>query len=351
MGRIFKQTQMTYAYLGKINQEGEQVAGLTIRLAFLDLLLQNRSRRDIQLLRDTDSDDVVLKAALQNHPCASERERTWFCQWRNYCMAIFELREFISQEETDRVLQVLGLPLTHSRLWRWYAELFGHSSWFRRGWVIQEAVLSPCVRFLLGNEIVDLEDVARSFFFSLFSGLDSSVGVELPGTSMHMPGQIMELRYRPGPRELQQLLRTFRLCETSDPRDKIYSLLGLAEDLNIAAPKPDYHQSEENVFCSYARYLIQQQHQSNLDLLVDAGIFRGSTRRCGTWIPRWDKTLQPPLLGPGPNDFRVSGSMKSAFSFRSNTSLVVRGMIYDKVGRLGEVMTDDRSWYTWERGY
>ena len=345
MGRIFKQTQVTYAYLGKIEEEGEQVAALTIRLAFLDYLLRGRSRRDLQLLRDTDDDDVVLKEAWENHPCASERERTWFGQWRDYGMAVFELRENISEKETDRILRVLGLPVNHSHLWRWYANLFGHSSWFRRGWVIQEAVLSPRIRFLLGSKTLDLKDIGRSFFFIGFSGLHH---IRL-GPFIPIPGEMMDLRDRKTPRELLQLLRTFRICETSDPRDKIYSLLGLAEDLDRAAPEPDYHQSEEQVFSSYARYLIQQQHLTNLDMLIDAGIARGSSRNLGTWIPRWDESLQPPLPCPGPAYFSASGSMKSAFSYGNNSSLIVRGVIYDKVGRLGAMRTDDQSWYTWER--
>ena len=359
MGRIFKQTHMTYAYLGKIDADGEQVAGVTIRLSFLHFLLRRRSRRDLELLRDNDSDDVVLKEALQNHPCASERERTWFGQWRNYCMSIFELREYISEEKTDRILQVLGLPVSKGRLWRSYADLFGYSSWFQRGWVIQEAVLSPRVRLLLGSEIVDLEDIGQSLAFIADSGLGSA-GLESLGPFISMAGEMMDLRNSGRPRDLLQLLRTFRRCETSDPRDKIYSLLGLAEDLDEAAPKPDYHQSEEHVFSSYARYLIQQQRQANLDILTDAGTVHGSTRgvgtwEAGTWVPRWDKRLQLWREMAGTENFCASGSMKSAFSYGINFSygskspILVRGVIYDKVGRLGAMMTNHSSWYTWEK--
>lgn len=347
MGRIFKQTQMTYAYLGKIDENGEKVAGLTIRLAFLDFLLRDRSPRDLQLLRDTDSDDLVLKKALQNHPCASERERIWFGQWRHYCMAIFELRRFINPKETDQVLQVLGLPLLDSCLWLRYADLY-KLPWFGRGWVIQEAVLSPHVRFLLGRDTVELDDMAQSYWFSISSGL-ASTAIPFDGAFQHIPCEIMECRVKQESRELKQLLRTFRPCETTDPRDKMYSLLGLAEDLGMTAPKPDYHQSAEVVFSSYARYLIQQQHQSNIDILLDAGIARGSTERSGTWVPQWDESLQPTLLFPGPSFFNASGSAKSVFSFGTRSSLIVRGVLWDKAGQLRVKISVNESWYTWER--
>lgn len=344
MGRIFKQTKMTYAYLGKIDEDGEQVAGMTIRLAFLETLLKKRSRRDLQQLKDTDRNEVVLKTALQTYPYASEIERSWFSQWRDYCMAIFELRVYMSREETNQVLQALGLPVTDSPLWRRYADIFGHSPWFERGWVMQEAVLSPDLRLLIGSGTVDLKCISRSSIFCAFSGLAVS-RVNLSGQLSLKAGRIRRLRDRQEPRELRQLLRIFRECETTDPRDKIYSLLGLADDLTIAAPKPDYNQSEENVFSSYARYLIQQQHQTSLDILIDAGIARGSTLILGTWVPRWDESQQPPLLRP-PIYFDASGSKKSTFSYGSNSSLLVRGVLYDKVGQVEP--PDDGSWYTWE---
>ena len=348
MGRIFKQTKMTFAYLGEMGEDGEQVAGLIIRLAFLNSLLQGRSWGELQLLKDTDSDELVLEAALQNYPYASEHDRTWFSQWRHYCMTIFELRETISREEAGRVLQVLGLPAANSRLWSRSGDLVANSPWFKRGWVMQEAMLSPYIRFLFGGGTVDLEDIAHSSRFSSASGLNY-VGIERSGPFGYMPGVLMTFRDKERPRELMQLLRIFRECKTSDPRDKIYSLLGVAEDLDSAAPKPDYHQSEEDVFSSYARYLIQHQHQANLDILIDAGIARGSTRRAGTWVPRWDKSLQYPSISFGPVCHNTSGSTRSAFSFGDPSSLLVRAVIHDQVSDFMAGMSVDESWYTWER--
>ena|SRR2546430_3295560 len=57
------------------------------------------------------------------------------------------------------------------------------------------------------------------------------------------------------PRSLLELLRTTRRTKATDPRDKVYALLGLADEEMFF--EVDYEKDVRDVFTNVARYLLR----------------------------------------------------------------------------------------------
>ena len=79
----------------------------------------------------------------------------------------------------------------------------------------------------------------------------------------------------------------------SNPRDRIYGMLGLAGDTDQLGIRPDYFQSCEAVYTDAARTLLQQGHT---DVLLFSQ-FPKKHSGLPTWVPDWTITIQEPCGG------------------------------------------------------
>jgi len=66
---------------------------------------------------------------------------------------------------------------------------------------------------------------------------------------------------------LHGLLRASHMFKSSNPRDKVYSLLGVACDREKAKISIDYQRPVEDLYVSVAKYIITSRSSARLDLL------------------------------------------------------------------------------------
>ena len=83
--------------------------------------------------------------------------------------------------------------------------------------------------------------------------------------------------------DLLNLLLQTRATLTTDPRDKIYCLLGLSSDQELLKIEPSYEESVENVYRSFTLRHIQV--YGNLDILTVPRFEQHAT--LSSWIPDW----------------------------------------------------------------
>lgn len=102
--------------------------------------------------------------------------------------------------------------------------------------------------------------------------------------------------------ELERLLSTFRRRKATDPRDKVYALLGLSNlhfDVESGRFEIDYSHDVKTVFAYTARAIIKSTARSNLDILLQG---RRSTCTCEddaqpqaddwpSWVPDWRRHM------------------------------------------------------------
>lgn len=79
------------------------------------------------------------------------------------------------------------------------------------------------------------------------------------------------------------------LLESSDPRDKVFAMLGLAQDSADHALTPDYTKSAQDVFIEATKYLIAKHGIRVMDHCsgVDLDVVPGSRVTAPSWIPTW----------------------------------------------------------------
>jgi len=91
---------------------------------------------------------------------------------------------------------------------------------------------------------------------------------------------------RPESEDLLSVLYRGRNCSATNPRDKVYALLGLIDQRVSDAITVDYNQSPEDTFISLAVYLLGTQRR--IDILLHVKDQSLDTRSFPSWVPRWD---------------------------------------------------------------
>jgi hypothetical protein len=125
----------------------------------------------------------------------------------------------------------------------------------------------------------------------------------------------LERPHHPTKPPLRMLLETHRFSKSSDPRDKVYAFLGLA-DKRLAPfrsfPKtlvPNYNLSVQDVYTEAAKSLLLS--HGNLSLLShvqDPSLTK--IPNLPSWVPDWSVNLDPyPLRFRGPGYWRACGNL------------------------------------------
>lgn len=108
--------------------------------------------------------------------------------------------------------------------------------WWKRIWVVQELALARDAQVLCGDSVIDWDVFSQGLVN--FIGVLDPHHVDFPPRYLHHARALFELRAEFGERgslarvesrrRLVTLLHQFRLSHATDPRDKVYALLGLA---------------------------------------------------------------------------------------------------------------------------
>lgn len=189
------------------------------------------------------------------------------------------------------------------------------NSYFTRVWIIQEIFLASEAIILIGRCSLSWGMFGRSIvwlrnngYFAIFRTLSLAREVSklynrgVPGLSLG----------------LHVLLTVHGACEATDPRDKIYALLGLMseKERNVPELQPDYEKPVVDIYISVARYLlvtksdsIVKSRQGTVDVLVSRQFpvlndrkleyltseeIEAESCRNGfpSWVPLWNRRKQ-----------------------------------------------------------
>jgi hypothetical protein len=256
------------------------------------------------------------------------------------------------------------------------ASLFKRA-WWGRIWVLQELSLAQKANFVCGTKRLSRRRcrAALNAFKALgfvFQEMVLLKGFMLTAYQQSIamadfdwrPGMLLSMwnTHRDSPYPLLALLRATCISgvyshspgksfvlEATDPRDKIYGLLGLAADrdkLKEFGVLPDYTRSCQDVYISVTAAMLRQGHISVLSLAQ----FSKAQIGLPSWVPDWSKPLGDNLQGistdhmtPEPA-YNASGSLlqtEPIFSVIGATmSVSVLGFAYDEVHEIGATWAD-----------
>lgn len=209
-------------------------------------------------------------------------------------------------------LKLIGLSDLSEDDWTTIEKLFNRPYWTRL-WVVQEVASAQVVEIRCGsrsmgwdtlNCIADNEknigsDQVSVDWFKKYSEIfrDGAFG-KIAGHRQVTRHFSRSLGGEEGSTSFLNLMERFRGFECTDPRDKVYALLGLASvDKNMPLPKPDYSKSVSEVYCTTAKAIIQ--YTRDLTVLCLAKSYQGVLEHRGLpfWCPDWTrKPDQTPLI-------------------------------------------------------
>ncbi|KAI1160833.1 heterokaryon incompatibility protein-domain-containing protein [Nemania serpens] len=217
--------------------------------------------------------------------------------------------------------------------------------WFSRCWVVQEAALARDAIMLCGTSSLDWDFFYWGFRFIVLLRRGTSGEPERIATSnLHLMRTLRQKRHGVDRNDqvehldLLQLLWNVRQLDATDPRDKVYSVLGLINppEAQIEGLASDYTVSVEE---SYKRVALAiMSYTRDLDVLI-TDYNPGSNLSSPSWVPDWNS-----LRSPGPFSIlrnRDRGDSRyKRFRTSSSTQWDPEGKVHSDALKLSGYMLD-----------
>jgi len=205
--------------------------------------------------------------------------------------------------------------------------------WWSRVWVIQEVVVARSATLICSKQstkysnFFDWYQLIESEFtpeaISVWNNLDiaynhfKSVSVWYAQRAYQGPEK---------PTAFLSVLRRVRRLTASNPRDKIFGVLGLSDQFKILVAIPDYNKTTTEVFTDVAKVLLRQ--TKSLALLQHA---TSSTPVFGhpSWVPYWS---HDPVTSTRGGLYNTARNSEAIFAFScGGQELRVKGKDFDQV--------------------
>jgi hypothetical protein len=273
------------------------------------------------------------------------------------------------------LLETPGLPRRGDKKWKALAAIL-HRPWFWRTWIVQEIVLNPVVELVLGGSTLlwsDLEAIVTVLDWpaSAHAYHDPTTNAwELPFSrinrirrkhqqlkSSDLGSEGAKARHwdcdKSDDMELLDLLLMSRDLGATDPRDKVYALLGLSNH----ELQPDYECSAEHIFTEFAMHTIgeatglakltshglripsQTKAARQALILLSCSGYHNSSLVLQSWVPDWTADLRSRPLMFDPR-FRAGGD-ELELDWSYETGLQLCGKLLDTIGTAGSVHLED----------
>jgi hypothetical protein len=186
--------------------------------------------------------------------------------------------------------KVLGEELEDREKWASVERLL-LSPWWRRVWTLQEYIVARKFIFYCGKKSMDREDIkVATFAIWLCRKIDST----LVKHGAFDPAWVRRRLYMWYRKKTQMsiiaLAAYMSACKATDPKDRLYSLLGLAKDRYLVDP-PNYMHSERIVYSELVKGFVEK-HKS-LDIICFTHGFNRHNVTSATkgempsWVPDW----------------------------------------------------------------
>ncbi|KAI9163675.1 HET-domain-containing protein [Paramyrothecium foliicola] len=281
-----------------------------------------------------------------------------------------QLRDFdIKKSET---YQALGIPELRFSSWIGLF-MFLHRAWFKRAWIVQEAVLARDLWFLCGKQICNFEAILMAletleesrWYQQLNSWVEPLIQnyrdeVEDEGSTKialalsdarlyrsrpshkivhNLGGLTRQHRISLGTFEglemdgsapkrpsLLALLKSYRSTEAGDVRDKVYAFIGLSLEQQTNPLRVDYRLSAEEVLIEATQHVLASTRKLNIFALIEAGLGAKPNLKLPSWVP----DLSVPLSRISIDEYNLFSASKGlgslALQYLVGNKLQLRGV-------------------------
>lgn len=212
--------------------------------------------------------------------------------------------------------------------------------YWTRVWVIQEIAVASSVTILYGDIPIPWDDVAATL--TSWKNSPAMVLIHKQGYSnaIHLAEFRTRFRIARQPIRLSDALHWSRRTQATDPRDKIFALLGLCHDGPTFVPLPNYEQSLEAIIFDMSKNMMAWDR--TLDLMCIRGIDATKEEILNpSWLPNlpnvWSGTLT--ILESRILEERRTYDFNPVLDGPTEHSIKVNGIFCGKIEALSSVMS------------
>ncbi|KAH8760794.1 heterokaryon incompatibility protein-domain-containing protein [Hyaloscypha finlandica] len=168
--------------------------------------------------------------------------------------------------------------------WDIMEDFFTQAYW-RRVWVIQEVAVATEVTVLCGSYEIPWDDVAA--VLAMWKKNPDIVPIDKRAylKAMHLAEFRDRFLVKREPISLLDAMRWSYQTEATDPRDKIFALLGLCHDGATYVPVPNYKQPLEEIIADMSKTMMS--FDRSLDLMCLKGTALEDQSKLPSWTPNW----------------------------------------------------------------
>lgn len=257
--------------------------------------------------------------------------------------------EYSSRDGVSKLTSTLHRNAQHFGIgcWRALHGLICRPYW-RRLWILQEIALGRySTPVLCGERTLCWGQFARAF--KTLSNTDEIINIyidnELRAASLSLDlaiwpnlATVEEIQFHQDsdvdgkPIDIHRLLHYSREVFSTDPRDKVYGLLGLLDERIAALVKPDYTDTVENVYRSFTLAILEA--TGSLDVIRHCASSESSN--FPSWVPDLAIAQKNAPLTLRSNSFATSDSSLASFQLLPDSHLLsCKGFITDHIDGMG----------------
>lgn len=164
---------------------------------------------------------------------------------------------------------------------RYALKHFLHRPYWRRVWILQEVAVGLRVRIYCGDHVASWDQLT-AMLRALQRGLDK---LHFKDQSLQNLQSLRDDFAKDRPIGLLQAIFTSHKSRATDPRDKVYGLLGITFDGHNFVPVPNYQQSLNEVFMGMTMSWIRA--KECLDMICLQGLAPRNQKALPSWCPDW----------------------------------------------------------------
>lgn len=237
--------------------------------------------------------------------------------------------------------------------WMAFVNFCGREYWSRL-WIVQEVASTSKNVIYLGSNSVPWEEFGKLVtvitkdlrsFWSSFDFISTSVGGDSTNARLvdiELLYDLHDMSKRGRNINLGELLKKTRRYKCSEPRDKVYGLMGLARDCQRGDFEINYQLPISEVFTNAVRFAMANAGTLNLILEVQ---YTPSNLDLPSWVPDW--TIGTGMAGLssrlGPH-YMASGNKEAAVAYSLDKRLIsITGCELGRVDILGVPYTEQRT--------